>query len=115
MLQSSKLVPNKVAEIRNFEFAKNTKHSYNHDYQTVRLVSSFESGSCISSFGRNPKVKTATVFRFGPTQSGNCGRVSSFGPFQLLGLHIILEIAGNTCDHLSSKKSTRFFCKNPIC
>ena len=31
-------------------------------YQTVRLVSTFGSGSCVSSFGSSPKVETAEAF-----------------------------------------------------
>ena len=34
-----------------------------------RLVSTFGSGSCVSSFGSNPKVETAAVSIFGPAQA----------------------------------------------
>ena len=43
------------------------------NYQTVRLVSTFGSGNCVSNFGLSLKVETAAV--------------SSFGPFPVLGLY----------------------------
>ena len=39
------------------------------NYQTVRLVFTFESGSCASSFGSSPKMETAAVSSFGPAQA----------------------------------------------
>ena len=38
------------------------------NYQTVRLVSTFGSGSSVSRFGSSPKVETAAVSSFGLTQ-----------------------------------------------
>ena len=56
------------------------------NYKTVRLVSIFGSGSCVSSFGSSPKVETAAVFSFGLTQKWKLRTrfqfwaVSTFGP-----------------------------------
>ena len=53
-----------------------------------RLVSTFESGSCVSSFGSSPKVETAAVSSFGLTQKWKLRThfqfwaVSTFGPAQ---------------------------------
>ena len=49
------------------------------NYQTVRLVSTFGSGSCVSSFGSSPKVETAAVSSFGSRLKGEIAAVSSFG------------------------------------
>ena len=38
------------------------------NYQTVRLVSTLGSGSCVSSFGSSPTVETAAVSSFGLTK-----------------------------------------------
>ena len=59
------------------------------NYQTVRLVSTFGSGSCVSRFGSSLKVETAAVSSFGLTQKWKlrthfqfCA-VSTVGPAQL--------------------------------
>ena len=58
------------------------------NYQTVRLVSTFGSGSCVSSFGSSPKVETAGVSSFGLTQKWKLRTrfqfqaVSTLGPAQ---------------------------------
>ena len=58
------------------------------NYQTVILVSTFGSGSCVSSFGSSPKVETAAVSSFGLTQKWKLRTrfqfwaVSTFGPAQ---------------------------------
>ena len=57
------------------------------NYQTVRLVSTFGPGSCVSSFGSSPKWKLRPFPVLGLPKGGNCGRVSSFRPFPPLGLH----------------------------
>ena len=63
------------------------------NYQTVRLVSTFGSGSCISSFGSNPKVETAAVSGFELTQKWKLRTrfqfwaVSTFGPAQHRSVH----------------------------
>ena len=56
----------------------------------MRLVSTFGSGSYVSSFGSSPKVETAAVSSFGLTQKWKLRTrfqfwaVSTFGPAQLL-------------------------------
>ena len=50
----------------------------------MRLVSTFGSGSCISSFGSSPKVETAAVSTFGPAQHANFENtrlLNDFDPF----------------------------------
>ena len=86
MLQSSKLILNQSCQDgKNFEVNKNAKHPYN---QTVRLVSTFGSGSCVSGFGSSPKVETAAVSSLGLTQKWKLRTrfqfwaVSTFGPAQ---------------------------------
>ena len=44
-----------------------------------RLVSTFGSGSCVSSFGSSPKVETAAVSSFGSSPKVETAAVSSFG------------------------------------
>ena len=59
------------------------------NFQTVRLVSTFGSGSCVSSFGSSPKVETAAVSSFGLAQKWKLRMrfqfwaVSTFGPAQV--------------------------------
>ena len=55
------------------------------NYQTVRLVSSFGSGSCISSFGSSPKVETAAVSSFELTQFWAYPKVETVDAFKVLG------------------------------
>ena len=59
------------------------------NYQTVRLISIFGSGSCVFSFGSSSKVEAAAVSSFGLTQKWKLRTrfqiwvVSTFGPAQV--------------------------------
>ena len=57
------------------------------NYQTVRLVSTFGSGSCVFSFGSSPKVETATVSSFGLTQKWKLWTRFQFWAISILDLH----------------------------
>ena len=50
----------------------------------MRAVSTFRSGSHVSIFGQAQKWKLRRFPASGPPKSGNCGRISSFGPAQVV-------------------------------
>ena len=66
MSQSSQLILNKLPRSST---SKLTRIQNICTIMNYRLVSTFGSGSCVSSFGSSPKVETAAVSSFGLTQN----------------------------------------------
>ena len=89
-----------------------------------RLVSTFGSGSCVSSFGSSPKVETAAVSSFGLTQKWKLQTrfqfwaVSTFGPAQRSLREKIKALLGTalgkeTYERLNGWKTTTSVPLNP--
>ena len=77
---------------KKFEVNKNTKHLYNHelpDCETDRFPLLGQEAA-FPVLGQAQKWKLRPFPVLDLPKSGNCGRVSSFGPFPPLGLHKVV-------------------------
>ena len=76
-----------------------------------KLVCTFGSGSCVSSFGSSPKVETAAVSSFGLTQKWKLWTrfqfwaVSTFGPAQRSFMEKIKALLGTVLGRRHMKGS----------
>ena len=84
MLQSSQLILNRSCQDQKLRRIQNIRIIMN--YQTVRLVSTLGQAAAFPVLGQAQTWKLRPFPVLGLPKSGNCRRVSSFGPFPLLGL-----------------------------
>ena len=102
MSQSSQLILNQSCLDQ--ETSKLTRIQNICIIMNYRLVSTFGSGSCVSSFGSSPKVETAAVSSFGLTQKWKLRTrfqfwaVSAFGPAQRSLMEKIKALLGNVLE-----------------
>ena len=85
VLQSSQLILSQSCQDQELRRIHNIRIIMN--YQTVRLVSTSGQAAAFPVFGHTQKWKLRPFPVLGLPKNGNCGRVSSFGPLPLLGLH----------------------------